>query len=108
MKKLTAIRHGENLLIPVNEAKGKVSKHKLYIVGHSETGHHHVLESKTEFEVIEGEKEELYVRLFEPGIIVHQKSYDQHKTLTVPVGTFKVIKKTEYDPFQQVIRQVWD
>lgn len=102
------IRHGENLLLPVKEAEGKVSKHKTYIVGHSETGHHHVLESKTEFEVIEGEKEELYVRLFEPGKIVHQKTYDQHKTLTVPAGTFKVIKKTEYDPFQQVIRAVWD
>lgn len=103
-----AIRHGENLLKPVKAAKGKVSKHTLYIVGHSETGHHHVLESKTEFEVIEGEKEELFIRLFEPAKIVHQKTYEQHRTLDVPAGTFQVIRKTEYDPFRQVIRTVWD
>lgn len=105
---LKAIRHGENILIPVKKAEGKASKHKSFIVGHSETGHHHVLESKTDFEVIEGEKEELFVRLFEPGKIVHQKTYDKHNTLTVVPGTYKVNKKTEYDPFRQVIRQVWD
>jgi hypothetical protein len=101
-------RHGENLLKPVEKAEGKVSRHKLYVVGHSETGHHHVLESKTEFEVIEGEKEELYVRLFEPGKVVHQKTFDTHRTLDIPAGTYEVVRKKEYDPFQEVVRAVWD
>lgn len=103
-----AIRHGENVLKPVEKTEGKVSKYKIYIVGHSETGHHHVLESKYEFEVIEGEKEELFVRLFEPAKIVHQKTFDVHRTLEVPAGTYQVIRKKEYDPFREVVRQVWD
>lgn len=41
------IIHGENALIPINELpKGVKKLFKTYIVGHSETGHHHVLEAK--------------------------------------------------------------
>ena len=103
-----AIRHGENLLIPIEEMpEGK--KFKTYIVGHSETGHHHVLEGETAFEVFtDKDKQELYLRLFEPAKLVHKKAQDAHRTLNVPAGTFKVIRKQEYDPWEQVMREVWD
>jgi len=102
------IRHGENLLYPVTK-KFTGERYKTYIVGHSETGHHHVLESETEFEVMtDAEKKELYLRLFEPAKLVHQKSYDAHRTLNIPAGTYKVIRKTEYDPFERIMREVWD
>lgn len=40
------LRHGENLLIRVPPIPSDGTQHhKRYIVGHSETGHHHVLES---------------------------------------------------------------
>lgn len=104
------IRHGEVILMPVSDVpKLKSEKSKNYIVGHSETGHHHVLESKTEFEVMSSsEKDELFIRLFEPGKLVHKKTFDFHKTLDVSPGTYKVVKKTEYDPFQGVIREIYD
>lgn len=106
-----AIRHGEVLLFPVSELpKGEVSQHDKFIVGHSETGHHHILESKTEFEVTTDtvDKAMLYIRLFEPATLVHQKSVNRHKDLKVPAGTYKIIHKTEYDPFQKIRRAVWD
>ena len=103
-----AIRHGEVFLEPVADVPASTTKkHKNFIVGHSETGHHHVLESDTKYEVIT-DKDELYLRLFQPAKLVHKKSFDQHKTLDVPAGTYKVHRKTEYDPFQKVIREVWD
>ena len=104
-----AIRHGEVFLLPVDKApKGKSEKHTSFIVGHSETGHHHVLESKTEFEVSEIDKAFLYITLFDTGTLVHQKTVNRHNNLTVPAGTYKVIRKSEYDPFEKIMREVWD
>jgi hypothetical protein len=107
---LKCIRHGEILLQPVSKLpRGKKTEVDLYIVGHSETGHHHVLESKAPFEVMDrGEKHALYLRLFEPGKLVHKKTVDKHKTLPVAPGTYRVIYKNEYDPFEKVIRRVQD
>ena len=106
--KILAVRHGEIMIVPVEEIpNGKTSKHTSFIVGHSETGHHHVLEG-TEFEVTEDKKKELYFRLFEPTKIVHKKVTDRHKDLVIPAGLYKRYHDTEYDPFQQIIRNVAD
>jgi hypothetical protein len=103
-----AIRHGEVSLIPVEKLpKGTKSVHDLFIVGHSETGHHHVLESKA-LQVITTDKEELYLRLFEPGKLVHQKTVNRHNDLMVQPGIYRITHKTEYDPFAKVTRRVFD
>lgn len=105
--KIKAIRHGEVLLLPVSQIPKSAKHFTSYIVGHSETGHHHVLESKKEFEVAV-DKEDLYLRLFEPAKLVHKKSVDAHKTLNIPAGTYHVIYKTEYNPFDKIIERVMD
>lgn len=103
------IRHGEIILHPVNELpKGKVEEHKSFIVGHSETGHHHVLESTNAFKVLTSDKDSLWLEVLKPAKLVHQKTTDKHKTLPVAPGKYHVIYKTEYDPFLKVIRQVQD
>ena len=103
-----AIRHGEVWLQPVDKLpKGKITKHDNYVVGHSETGHHHVLESEKEFGVML-DKAMLYIQLFEPANLVHKKTVNVHKTLKVPKGIYKIIKKTEYDPWQKMKREVFD
>lgn len=104
---MNGLRHGENLLLPVTKATGKVSQHKLFIVGHSESGHHHVLESKTEFNVIE-DKDNLFLELFTPANLVHKKQVNKHRTIVVQPGTYQVKRKTEYDPWNQLIRAVFD
>lgn len=100
------IRHGENLLLPVTKAVNG-EKHTTYIIGHSETGHHHVLESKEPFVVSESDKEFL-IELFSPAKLVHKKQMDKHNTLVINPGKYRVIKKTEYDPWQRIIREVHD
>lgn len=104
-----AIRHGEVLLQPVTKfPKGKLEEHKTFIVGHSETGHHHVLESTNAFKVLTSDKDSLWVEVLKPAKLVHKKSVDAHQTLPVKPGKYQIIYKTEYDPFQKIIRQVQD
>lgn len=106
----TAIQHGEAMLLPVKSMpKGKTTKHSKFIVAHSETGHHHMVEADQEFEVMGSlEKQDLYLRLFKPAKLVHKKATEKHKDLVVPAGDWKILHKTEYDPFQGLIREVKD
>lgn len=106
--KVVPIMHGENWLQPVAKLpKGETTKHKIYIAGHSETGHHHVLESKTDMEVLE-KGNERFVLINDVAKLFHKKSFDTHETIEVQPGVYKITHKTEYDPFQQIVRQVWD
>jgi hypothetical protein len=108
--KRVAVQHGEVWLQPVDDMPvGDTKKAKSFVVGHSETGHHHVLKSSKDFEVMTGdEKHDLYVRLFEPAELVHQKTFDIHETKTIVPGAYAVYQKTEYDPFRDVVRAVYD
>ena len=108
--KRIAVTHGELFLLPIEEApKLKSETHKQYVLAHSETGHHHVLESKTEFEVMsDEEKDELFIRLFEPAKLVHKKTFDIHETRTLATGLYKVFKKKEYDIREKAMRKVFD
>lgn len=100
------IRHGEVMLVPIStNFRGK--KVSSYIVGHSETGHHHVLESQTPFKISETDKR-FVVELFQPTQLVHKKQVDAHKTLTVPAGRYKIVHKTEYNPWAKTVQRVFD
>lgn len=104
------IQQGEIVLMPIKGLpEGATRKVSEQIVAHSESGHHHVVESEVSFEVSgDIDKEELYLRLFEPAKLVHRKSFDMHRTLTVPKGDWKILHKTEYDPFSGLINRVKD
>jgi hypothetical protein len=94
----TPIRHGEILLLPIESTpSGDAFKVTECIVGHSETGHHHVLESDAEFHQIVADNGDLYVDLDAPTPLRHRKDYQQHRELTVPAGAWRVIRKTEFD-----------
>lgn len=100
------IRHGEAMLIPITK-KVKGKEYTSFIVAHSETGHHHILESKQPFVVSQSDKEFL-IELFEPAKLVHKKQVDKHKTLPVAPGRYKIVYKTEYNPWEGVISRVFD
>jgi hypothetical protein len=105
--KRIVVTHGELCFTPVDvEPTGKSTLHKLYIAGHSETGHHHVLRSDVEFEVFEGV--ERLIRIREVAELYHQKTFDIHETRTLTPGVYKVTEKTEYNPFTKVIQRVFD
>lgn len=108
MKENQAIRHGECVLIPVSKTpKGNVEKAKKYIVGHSETGHHHILKSAVDFDIIM-DKLEVYLLLNSEADLVHEKSVNRHKDIKVKPGIYKIGHKTEYNPFTKAIERVWD
>lgn len=108
-KRLPVI-HGECFIQPIDKApEGAYQKAQRNIIGHSESGHHHVLVSKEPFEVMpEDDKHDLFVRLFEPAEVVHQKTFDIHETQVLAPGDHAIFHKTEYDPFREVVRAVYD
>lgn len=98
MSRRSAIRHGEVLLLPVERVpEGVREKVGECIVGHSESGHHHVLESESTFAQIVAANGDLYVDLDTPTPLRHRKSHHQHRELLIPAGAWRVLKKTEFD-----------
>lgn len=94
----TPIRHGEILLIPVASAPhGTLRQVSECIVGHSESGHHHVLESDATFAEIVAANGDLFVDLDAPTPLRHRKTFEQHRELQVPEGVWRVVRKTEFD-----------
>lgn len=94
----TPIRHGEVLLLPVDATpSGAAQRVTSCIVGHSESGHHHVLEGDLEFATVISASGTLYVDLDAPTPLRHQKDHDRHRDLQVPAGAWRVVRKTEFD-----------
>jgi hypothetical protein len=81
-------------------AKLKLSEMKLetdtLILGHSESGHHHVLEAvrpvpinKAAQAMIDAANDTFVeLRLFESCKLVHMRGFDTHKTLVFPAGDY--------------------
>lgn len=76
------------------------------IVAYGEvTGHcHKVIVDGDLVKVIENEKGELYVKAQKPFNVVHE----EHKTIEVPAGIWKIGKVREYDHFSEEARAVRD
>lgn len=105
---IVSVMHGENFMRRVGSLPtGVTTKAKMYIVGHSETGHNHVLTSKADMEILESDGKR-YVLINEVADLFHKKSFDIHETITVEPGIYEVTHKLEYDPFAKVIRRVFD
>ena len=98
MSNRTPIRHGEVLLFPAETLPdGRIEHVTKCVVGHSESGHHHVLESDRAFATIVAANGDLYVDLDVPTTLRHLKTHHQHRELNVPAGGWRIIKKTEFD-----------
>jgi hypothetical protein len=80
------------------------------IIGHSESGHHHVLERAVE--VMEQPNAPagmriLYALLDEPTMLIQDAS-DAHGAHTLPAGLYEFRIAREYDPFMEQARLVAD
>jgi hypothetical protein len=105
--KRISVMHGENWFLPIDTMPtGDIQTTKLYVAGHSETGHHHVIESKADMQVVEGETRA--VLLQEVGKLFHQKTFDIHKTKFLAPGAYEIHHKTEYNPFSKIVTAVYD
>lgn len=81
------------------------------IVGHSETGHHHVIPAGAATAVLVRESEGMRVlRLIvsEPTEITHLREFDTHAPIALAPGNYEVRIAREYDPWAKLARRVAD
>lgn len=108
MKQFNGVRHGEVMLIPVKDVpNGRVLKKGDYILAHSETGHHHVLEG-TGFEITEVENGQLFVKVLKDTNLAHRKEHDKHRTITLPPSLLERYHMVEHNPASEAIQVVKD
>lgn len=100
-------RHGDININPTGSLKGyKIRKDNTLAYGEV-TGHSHRILPKTKedvVEVYEAENGDLAIKVNGIGVIEHQ----EHKTIEIPTGAYKINREREYDYFQMASRRVQD
>jgi len=78
------------------------------IVAHSETGHHHYLDGEGVTLLREPSNPLIaYLRVeCATADVIHGRPYDTHETISLPRGTYRVVRQREYTP--QGYRMVQD
>ena len=84
-----------------------------YIIGHSETGHHHILSGTAGADVMSLDRPPegmriLYAILNEPMSLDHQREHDTHESIALPPGEYEFRIAREYDPYAELARQSMD
>jgi hypothetical protein len=83
-----------------------------YIIGHSETGHHHVLvaECPQVFEAATAPAgmRILYAVLDQAAELVHLRGHDTHETIHHEPGIYEYRIGREFDPYAELARRVAD
>lgn len=75
-----------------------------YIVAHSETSHHHVIEARPNVLVFDTEDPLVsYLQVIEAtdateAVIEHLRSFDTHESLAVPPGNYEIRRQRENAP----------
>lgn len=89
------IRHGDVLIQRVSKIPGKLVPLPHAILAHGEvTGHSHRIENPADVELFEVDGT-LYLRVkSESAALIHQ----EHATLQIPHGEYKVWRQREYTP----------
>jgi len=99
------IAQGDILIIPVDaipqNAKAAKAEGGHFIIAHSETGHHHVIErAKAEVYEVADDDFVAYVRTLGDGAkIEHKRPFDTHETVALsPNQTYEIRRQREYVP----------
>jgi hypothetical protein len=70
-----------------------------HVVAHSETGHHHVIDSRSAQMLIDKTNEFLaYLDVAEPVVLEHLRSFDTHEPYTLPPGKYEIRRQREHTP----------
>lgn len=105
-------RHGEILLRSVDAIpKGAklIEENKSIVVGHSESGHHHVLTAEKGVAIkmyeIDGKT---YLDLPSKGTLTHQKASESHQTQVFSPGIYIREIRQSYSYGQKIMRNTID
>lgn len=108
------IIHGELIILPVKDMPDGAVKTFTgtgFVAGHSETGHHHIIEGVARaYELpVGGDDAEVFFRADTDTKIKHLKTFDRHEDMPVYGGQVYIVKsKNEFDYFANAIRKVRD
>jgi len=105
-------RHGDLLITQINAipedtvqihekiiAEGEISGHKHKLVGSAQV---HIRPSFLNDPI--NDNSEIWFNAFDEIKIIHE----EHKTLEIPKGVYKVTKEQQFDPFEHLIQEVID
>jgi len=84
-----------------------------FIIGHSETGHHHVLDRTDGVSVAVLDRPPEGMRILRmilenPTSLDHLRPHDTHESVMLEPGEYEVRIAREYDPYQELARQSAD
>lgn len=83
-----------------------------FIIGHSETGHHHVIDAAgATVGVLEkppAGMQVLYLILENPLALEHMREHDTHETITNEPGVYEVRIAREFDHYAELARKLAD
>lgn len=75
------------------------SENGVHIITHSETGHHHTMDSKTvDFYQAANDPFTAFLEVFETTNLIHNRSNDTHETHAYPPGYYKISRQAEETP----------
>lgn len=95
------VAQGDMLIIPIKaipaNTKTAMPEGHHFILAHSETGHHHVIE-RAKAEVYEAADDALvaYVKALAPADITHLRPHDTHETVQLAPGNYEIRRQREY------------
>lgn len=72
-----------------------------YILGHSETGHHHVVEARPDIRAFQSANDPFVLYLVvsnEPVALTHLRGFDTHKPIHITPGNYEVRRQREWTP----------
>jgi len=69
-----------------------------YIVGHSETGHHHTIAAESVDAFQYGNDFRLFLVVNNPTVLKHNRSYDTHAPIEISPGVYRIDRQREYTP----------
>lgn len=80
--------------VPVAPIDGK------YIVGHSESGHHHIVATGPGVEMFEipGNPWEAWIKTAHTAELLHERDWDTHETIALNPGVTYIRRDREYTP----------
>ena len=90
-------------VLPLN-LKPKQSEKGKFILAHSETGHHHVIEAGTNIKHYTTDNPLIsYLQVIEAtdaaeSVIEHLRSFDTHAPISLDVGIYEIRNAREYTP----------
>lgn len=80
-------------LVPAKAENG------LFVVAHSETGHHHVVKERSAQFLIDNTNAFIaYLQVAEPCELEHLRSFDTHEALALEPGLYEVRRQVEFTP----------